>query len=70
MGGNPCCTQSLPCIRFGASRILALGQPLALTKKILEKEPMFQFPIFEIFRKQIYRFLARGLRKLSYGINS
>jgi hypothetical protein len=26
-GANPCCTQSLPCIWFGASRILTLGQP-------------------------------------------
>jgi hypothetical protein len=55
MGANPCRTQSLPCIWFGASRILTLGQPhWLLNKSFAEIGTKFPNSILKIENK-IYR---------------
>jgi hypothetical protein len=44
------------------------SSPLVLTNDSMDIESMFQF-LLRILEKQIYRSLASGLRKLSYGKN-
>jgi hypothetical protein len=52
MGANPCCTQSLPCIWFGASRILTLGHLTSFDKIFYGCWIHVSIPVRN-FRKQI-----------------
>jgi hypothetical protein len=57
-GANPCRTQSLSCIWFGASRVLTLSQPYYFENIFLDKNSEFHIPFFLNFENKLYRSLA------------